>query len=182
VNETDEDNLFWRDYFRGEGDAYIQMLRNVWYGSFFLGAVPRLDAERYLPRMELLVPASTAEDGVRPLRVANTHLGRLLDAVQQHGFEVSLEHSMFRDRSYVEVLPTLLIRVHETVKIWAQELMSRIQEYVGTVLSRYVRAKQIRNLRVRPFTRSELQLLLDELKSERRRLAGDGDNSRKLVE
>ena len=182
-NESDSDGrasgdetLFWRDYFRRDADPYVQMLRNVWYGSFFLGAVPRLDAERYLPRMELLVPASTAEDSTQSLRTAKVHLNRLLGALEQHGFEVSLEHSMFRDTSYVEVLPALLIRVHETVKLWAQELMSRIQEYVGGVLSRYVRTKQMRNLRVRPFTRAELKLLLEELKAERKRLAGSRDD------
>jgi hypothetical protein len=170
---ADDDALFWRDYFRGDADPFVQMLKNVWYGNFFLGAVPRLDAERYLPRIELLLPASTAEEGAGSLEVAKTHVGRLLEALQQHGFEVSLEHSMFRDRSYVEVLPALLVRVHETVKIWAQELMSRVQEYVGTVLSRYVQTKRMRNLRVRPFSRAELQVLLEELKRDRKTSAGD---------
>lgn len=74
----------------------------------------------------------------------------------------------------MEVLPSLLIRVHDTVKIWSEELMSRVQEYVGNVLSRYVKVKQMRNLRVRPFTRAELHILLEELKQKRRDLGGGG--------
>ena len=171
--DPDESTLFWRDNFRGSADSYVQMLDNVWYGSFFLGAVPRLDAERYLPRMELLVPASTAENGSASIDATRHHLKRLLGALEQQGFEVSLEHSMFRARSFVEILPRMIVKVHETVKIWAQELMSRLQEYVGTVLSRYVRDKQMRNLRVRPFTRNELQVLLEELKENRRRMSGE---------
>jgi hypothetical protein len=50
--------------------------------------------------------------------------------------------------------------------------MSRVQEYVGNVLSRYVKVKQMRNLRVRPFTRAELQILLEELKQKRQELSG----------
>jgi hypothetical protein len=158
----------------------VQMLKNVWYGSFFFGAVPRLDAERYLPRVEMLLASPTLEGGSDSLKAADSHCTRLLEALTQNGFEVSLEHSMFKDRSYVEVLPTLLTRVHETVKIWAQELMSRVQEYVGNVLSKYVKGKQMRNLRVRPFSRAELKVLLGELKQKRKELAGD--TSRNVIE
>jgi hypothetical protein len=169
---TADFSLFWRDYFRGSADPYVQMLKRVWYGDFFISTVPRLDADRFLPRVELLVPESTDERGTEALDTAAAHLQRLLEALQQDGFEVSLGHSLFKDQTFVEVLPVLLVRVHDTVKIWAEELMARVQEYVGTVLSRYVALKRIRGVRVRPFRREELRMLLEDLERNRKRLAG----------
>jgi len=156
------------------------MLQKVWYAGFFIGAVPRLDADRFLPRIEVLVPESNEEKGFESMIAAASHLQRVLEGLQQDGFEVSLAHSLFKDRSFVEVLPVLLIRVHDTVKIWAEELMSRVQEYVGNVLSQYVRQKRIRGIRVRPFKREELKILLDDLESNRKRLAGNEE--RKTLE
>ena len=53
-----ESVAFWRD-FRGPADPYIQMLTHTWYASCFIATVPRLDFERYLPRMEFMVNAET---------------------------------------------------------------------------------------------------------------------------
>jgi hypothetical protein len=172
TNMDDSSAVFWRDHFRGPSDSYVQMLQKVWYGGFFVGAVPRLDADRFLPRIEVLVPESTEEKGAETLRAAAGHLQRLLEALRQDGFEVSLAHSIFKNKSFVEVLPALLIRVHDTVKIWAEELMMRVQEYVGNVLSQYVRAKKVRGVKVRPFRREELKMLLDDLETNRKRSAG----------
>jgi hypothetical protein len=79
---------------------------------------------------------------------------------------------MFGNKSKLDVLPALLIRVHDTVKHWAAELLSRVQEYVGFHLSRYVKGKRIRGVQVRPFTREELQMLHAQLRQERHVQAG----------
>ncbi|MCI0703843.1 MAG: hypothetical protein L0241_22515 [Planctomycetia bacterium] len=163
---------FWGDLFRVENDPYVKMLENVFYGSMFVGAVPRLDNERNLPRLEFLVPASTHERDSLPWGSANSHRDRLLTAIHQNGFDVSDEHSMFEDRAKLDILPSLLIRVHDTVKHWAADLVSRVQEYVGFHLARYVKSKKIRGVKVRPFTRSELELLYAQLQQEREAQAG----------
>jgi len=163
--------IFWETLFRGENDAYVKMLENVFYGTFFLGAVPRLDIEKSLPRMELLIPAPTAY-GTDPWPVARRHRDRLLVALQQNGFDVSAEHSMFKSDAAIDVLPRLLIRAHDTVKHWASDLLARVQEYVGYYLARYVSVKKFRGVKVRPFTRDELRLLYEQLKRERELQAG----------
>lgn len=61
---------FWRD-FRGDGDAYMQMLNNVWYATCFVAAIPRLDADRTLPRIEVLVPARTYDETSDPPATAS---------------------------------------------------------------------------------------------------------------
>lgn len=61
-------------------------------------------------------------------------------------------HSMFKNDAVIDVLPRLLIRAHDTVKHWAAELLSRVQEYVGYYLARYVSTKKFRGIRIRPFT------------------------------
>jgi len=175
-----EQRLFW-DTFRRENDPYVKMLENVFYATFFLGAVPRLDIGTSLPRIEGLVTASTGstED---PWPVANRHRDRLLTALQQHGFDVSAEHSMFRSDAAIDVLPRLSIRAHDTVKLWAADLLARVQEYVGSYLARYVNTKKFRGVKVRPFTRDELKILYDQLKRERELQAGTGEPRRMLDE
>jgi hypothetical protein len=163
---------FWEDLFRGENDPYVKMLENVFYGSMFVGAVPRLDNEKNLPRLEFLVPAATHDRDGLPWPSANAHRDRLISAIHQNEFDVSNEHSMFDDRAKLDVLPSLLIRVHDTVKHWAADLMSRVQEYVGFHLARYVKQKKIRGVRVRPFTRGELEMLHTQLQQEREAQAG----------
>jgi hypothetical protein len=168
---TPGDARFWRD-FRGDADPYVQMLANVWYADFYLAAVPRLDFERYLPRLEFLVPEAVYEAYTYPPLAAQPHLDRLLAGLRLTGFEVSSEHSMYRDRSTLEVVPSLVARAHDTVKIWARELLSRVDEYLSAILARVISAKRARGVRLRPFTKQEFRLLHESLKQERLRLAG----------
>ena len=166
---------FWRD-FRGKADPYVQMLNNVWYANFFLVSVPRLDFERYLPRIEFIVPSPVCGIGADPVVGAMPHLGRLIGALKQTGFDVSAEHSIYRDKSTLEVLPSLVTRAHDTVKIWAQELLSRVDEYLSAVLTRVISAKKARGVRIRPFTKTEFKLLHETLKQERLRIVGASES------
>ncbi len=172
-----EQVLFWKEIFRGENDPYIKMLQNVHYGSFFVGAIPRIDnAGKTLPRFEFLVPASTVEGAEDIWTVAQPHLQRLLTALKQNGFEVSLEHSMFNDKGTMDILPAILIKAHDTVKIWGQDLMSRVHEYIGYHLARYISTKKIKGVQIRPFKKEELELLYMQLKRERDIKAGNREN------
>lgn len=90
------------------------------------------------------------------------------------GFDVSSEHSMFLSEPKLDVLPRLLIKAHDTVKVWAAELLGRVQEYVGYHLARYAKGKRLLGVKVRPFTRAELQALHAQLRAERERRAGGG--------
>jgi hypothetical protein len=175
-----EEQHFWFTLFREENDPYVKMLETVFYGSFFLGAVPRLDNEKNLPRLEFLVPGPTREGGDSPWGSANTHRDRLIAALRQNGFDVSAEHSIFGNRAKLDVLPSLLIKVHDTVKHWAAELLSRVQEYVGFHLARYVKGKKLRGVKVRPFSRDELELLHAQLRQEREFQAGASERSPEL--
>lgn len=176
-----ESKLFWKEMYRGENDLYVKLLENVFYGSFFLGAVPRLDIDKSLPRLELLVIAPTQEDSMDHWTNASTHLESLIKAISFMGFEVSLDHSMFANEAKMDVLPSMIIRVHDTVKHWSAELMSRVQEYIGFYLSRYAQGKKIQGIKVRPFTKQELELLYAELRRERELRAGGGDESKNFM-
>ena len=166
---------FWRD-FRGVADPYVQMLNTAWYANFFLASVPRLDFERYLPRLEFLVASSVYGPGADPVCAARPHLNRLVGALRQTGFEVSAEHSMYDDKSTLEILPSLVTRAHDTVKIWAQELLGRVDEYLSAILTRVIAAKKVRGVRIRPFTKAEFRLLHETLKQERLRLTGASES------
>ena len=164
------DIAFWQD-FRGSADPYVQMLRNVAYATCFIAAIPRLEVERYLPRIEFIVPTDVYGTP-DPSKVADHHLERICAGLAQTGFEVSAEHSMFRDVSTLEVIPELVARVHDTVKTWAQELLVRVDEYLAAIIGRHIQAKRSRGIRVRPFTKEELRVLHQSLEDERRRLGG----------
>ena len=166
-----EEQFFWQN-FRDENDFYIQMLQNAWYATFYLGSVPRLDIEKLLARNELLIPDSTKESGDFPDAIIGSHLQNFLDAVRLTGFEVSDEHSMFASESKIDVLPSILIKVHDTVKIWATELLSRVQEYIGYHLSRVIKTTGFTGVRVRQWKRSELETWAKQLKRERDQQAG----------
>ncbi|PYU93531.1 MAG: hypothetical protein DMG08_09940 [Acidobacteria bacterium] len=167
-----EKRLFWHTLFREENDPYVKMLENVSYASFFLAMVPRLDIEKNLPRIEFIVPSPTGLRDEDPWETASEHRNRLINALYENGFDVSAEHSMFKSSAVIDVLPRLLIRAHDTVKYWAAELLSSVQEYVGYYLARYANTKRFRGIKVRPFTREELKLLYDQLKRERELQAG----------
>jgi hypothetical protein len=161
---------FWKE-FRGEHDPYVKMLDNAWYAYFHLGAVPRLDQKQALPRMEVLAVASTAEDGGFP-RPVRPNCEKFLEALKLTGFNVSADHAMFDARGWIDVLPRLMIDVHYTVKIWAAELQSRVQEYIGYHMSRYLKGGSSRGVRIRPWKRAELNAWVTQMTEERRRQAG----------
>lgn len=175
---SEEERFFWAN-FRDDKDVYVQMLRNAWYASFYLGAVPRLDIEKLLPRNELLIPCSTEESGEFPVRVVENHLNNFLRAMRLTGFEVSDEHSMFANEAKIDILPSLLIKVHDTVKIWATELLSRVQEYIGYHLSRAAQVSKLTGVRVRPWRRAELEAWATQLQHERDQQAGMGKEPRR---
>lgn len=167
---TPED-AFWAE-FLGERDPFLKLLENAWYAYFFLGAVPRLDQKQALPRFEVLVAASTAESGgFKEETFANC--ATLLDALKLTGFEVSAEHAMFDAKGWIDVVPRLLVDVHHTVKVWAAELQSRVNEYIGYHLSRYIKGGGHRGIRIRPWRRAELQAWITQMTEERRREAGN---------
>lgn len=125
-----------------------------------------------LPRFEVLVPASTDETGEDPWRAALSAMSQANRAVAGMGFDVDQEHSMFLSEPKLDVLPRLLIETHESVKVWAQEFLGRVQEFVEYHLTRFVHGKRLKGIEVRPFTRRELEALLTELRIERDRKAG----------
>lgn len=163
---------FWRDLFRPDHDPYVQMLDHVSYASFFLGAVPRLDIGKQLPRFEFIVNASNHEADDTDWSQVATHRDRLISATKQLGFDVAAEHNMFDNKAKLDVLPSLLIQVHDTVKIWAADLLSRVQEYVGYYIARHVKTKRLREPTIRPFSRTELELLHESIMRERDDRAG----------
>jgi hypothetical protein len=57
----DSDVVFWKS-FRGSVDPYVQMLCNVAYASCYIATVPRLEVERYLPRIEFVLPLDVYGD------------------------------------------------------------------------------------------------------------------------
>lgn len=163
--------------FRGDNDSYVQMLRNCWYPSCYVGCVPRLDLNNVLPRCEFILPARTGEDDEYPQVAVQTHLQRLLIALKTVKFDVSADHSMFQRLLKIDILPSLLIRVHETVKIWATELAARVNEYIGFYVSRHVGAGHRRGVRVRPWTAKELESFARQLQQERALQAGARDGA-----
>lgn len=174
-----ENSEFWTE-FRGAADPFVQMLKQTWYTSCFIATVPRLESERYLPRVEFIVPGDTYKDDADSWGTADTHVSRVCAALRQTGFDVSSEHSMFRDASTLEVLPQLVIRTHDTVKIWARELLNRVDEYLAAIIGRHIRSKRTRGIRVRPFTKDEFKILLQTLEEERKRLGGGGTSRASL--
>jgi hypothetical protein len=175
-----ESKTFWNDTFRDQGDPYVLMLSNVWYGSCFIATVPRLDFERFLPRIDFVVPSPTYAPNTDPMTSARTHFRRVCGALVDCGFEVSVEHSMFQDKSTLEVLPELVARTHDTVKTWARELAHRVDEYLSNIMGRYMEQKRTRGIKVRPFTKGELTSLLRSLEQERKRIAGMGGGKQQL--
>ena len=50
--------------------------------------------------------------------------------------------------------------------------MSRVQEYIGFYMARHVKTNKIAGVRVRPFTRAQLEMLYEQLRREREMQAG----------
>lgn len=164
--DVTEEDVWWRTL-RPSGDPYIQMLRNVWYAGFYLGAFQQLDRGESLSRMEFIVPHSTDETGDFPLDVCREHLHRVSAALSTVGFQVDDEHSMFND-DRIDLLPAILVRSHELVKQFAKELRDRVSEFMDWNLAKYLKSEQMRKLKIRPWTRGELKAWVDAMQEERR--------------
>lgn len=169
-----EERLFWES-FQPDRDPYLKMLGGVLYANYFVGAVPRLDAENSLPRIEFIVPADTGESAPSPWIVVTGHSERLLRALKETQFQVDAEHDMFRDSPKIDVLPQAIIRVHETVKLWATELLSRVQEYLSYYLAQYIKSTKVRRIKVRPLTKTELEMIYEQLRRERELRSGSDE-------
>ena len=168
---------FWTELFRVDNDPYVKMLEQVSYLSFFVGALPRLDTDKRLPRIELLVTGSNRPEDDRNWAEIIVHRDRLISAIQQNGFDVAAEHTMFRQRTNLDILPRLLIQAHDTVKLWAADLLSRVQEYIGFYLARHVLSKELGGVKIRPYTAKELKLLYATLRQEREMKAGSNNRA-----
>jgi hypothetical protein len=167
-----QDTWLRSDKFRGENDPFVQMLNNCWYAACYIGCVPRLDLNNVLPRSEFVLPVATIESGEFPVADVQRHLDRLVAALRTVKFDVSAEHSMFQTLLKIDILPSILIRVHETVKVWAAELAARVNEYIGSYIKRHIGDRQHRGIRVRPWTAQELKHFALQLKTERDLQAG----------
>lgn len=170
-DEDQDDRIFW-EQFQEDRDPFVRMLREVQYANVFVAALPRLDNDTVLPRLEVLVVSPTEEHECSPWGQATRALNASLSAIRTVDFDVAAEHQMFNTRPILDVLPSLLISTHEMVKTWALELVGRVQEFVGYHLSRYVNAKRLKGLQIRPFTRAELEMLYTQLRVEREQAAG----------
>jgi len=162
----------WRDI-RGASDPFVRMLQNAWYAGFYLAALPRLDRGEVLPRLEVLIPHATAEEGQFPADLVAEHSGRLLDGIALEGFEVAADHSFFDNAGSIDILPRLLIRAHETVKVWATELLSRVREYMDYHLAKYLKPGSPRPaIRIRKWRREELITWISQMQDERAKQGG----------
>jgi hypothetical protein len=163
--------------FRGESDPYLQMLRNCWFVNLYVGCVPRLDLNNVLPRTELILPFRTDEVGDFPPD-ANRRLERLLRGIKTVGFDVAAEHNMFQDAPKLDILPSIVIRVHDTVKIWASELMARVNETIGYYVRKRFGDSGFKGVRVRRWTPAELRQWARQMQAERNLQAGVSPDSK----
>jgi hypothetical protein len=148
------------------------MLNNVNYASVFVGAVPRLDSHKSVPRFEIVVPAPTREQSPERLVAAGRHLENAMVALRATGFNVAKEHAMYNHPATLDVLPNIIIRVHETVKDWAGELLARVSEFIGYKLREHRISSSNRAIRLRKMSRMEFQAWVHQMHSERERAAG----------
>lgn len=171
-DELTQEEDWWARDLRVPGDPYLQMLRNVWYAGFYLGALPRLDlGSETLTRLEFVVPHSTDEVGAFPEQPCAEHLGRAIAALRQVKFEVSKEHAMFGAADHIDLLPSILVLAHDTVKTWAKELRDRVSEYMDWQLAKYLKGNQKKHVRLRPWKRQEMEAWIDTMQTDRRREA-----------
>lgn len=170
--DADSENRWFWEQFKGDRDPYMQMLNGVNYASVYVGAVPRLDSHKSIPRLEIVVPASTSEGGDERLSAAERHLQNAMTALQATGFDVAKEHTMFNSPATVDLQPTIIIRVHETVKDWAGELLARVSEFIGYKLREHNISRSNRAIRLRKLTRQEFEQWVHQMQTERDRNAG----------
>lgn len=169
--EMTEEDVWWKTL-RVSGDPYLQLLKNAWYAGFYLGTFPRLDAGEALSRFEFVLPHPTEETGQYPADACNAHLGRALAAAKDVGFDVDNDHSMFDNAGKIDIQPAILIRAHETVKTWARELRDRVSEYMDWHLAKYLKDGEKKKLRLRPWTRRDLEAWVDTMITDRRKDGG----------
>ena len=173
LEEVTQEDDWWRTELRVPGDPYLQMLRHVSYAGFYVGACRETDRTEQLTRMEFMVVGSTEEIGDFPQGAVSEHLGRSVGALRKTGFDVSKEHAMYDSAGHIDLLPTLLIRAHDTVKTWARELRDRVSEYMDWQLAKYLKSSERRSVRLRPWTRREFQAWNDAMQRERRLIERD---------
>jgi hypothetical protein len=154
---------FWAYQYNRDRDAYARLLDRAWIATFFVGAVSRSDSRQMLPRMEFFVPHTTVEEGELP--TLTDEFGRLfLQALHQDGFEVAQEHAMFDTEGRLDILPKMMILVHETVKGWSQHLLALSQEFIGRNIASYLKTKE-RSARLRPWNKSEIDAWVGHMRS-----------------
>jgi hypothetical protein len=175
--DLESDNRWFWEQFKGDRDPYVQMLNGVNYASVYVGAVPRLDSHKSIPRLEIVVPASTSERIDERLTAAVRHLQHAMVALRATGFDVAKEHAMYNSPATLDLLPTIIIRVHETVKDWAGELLARVSEYIGYKLREHKISQSNRAIRLRKLTRPEFEQWVHQMQSERDRTAGSSHAS-----
>lgn len=156
-----------------EKNGYVQMLDNVWYAGCYLSPGVNLGKGQALPRLEILVPHSTQEQGDHPRRVLADHFCRLLTALTTTGFAVAQDHAMHDRTGVIDFVPTMLQRAHEIVNAFSKELKSRAEEYMDKFLAREVRTRRAFKVRIRPWTTKEME-------EWRARLEGDRPGPPKL--
>lgn len=172
IADSESENQWFWNQFKGDRDPYIQMLNGVNYATVYVGAVPRLDSHKSIPRLEIVVPASTAEKRAERLDTAERHFQNALVALRATGFDVAKEHTMYNSPATVDLLPTIIVRVHETVKDWAGELLARVSEFIGYKLREHRISRSNRAIRLRKLTRPEFEQWVHQMQAERDRAAG----------
>lgn len=171
-SQSDEEELdFWQE-FRTEGDPYLQMLGNAWYASTFLGCSSRVDGANRLPRLEFGIVHPTAEIGKLPTEKVAAQKQRLFAALQQDGFDVDQDHDMFESQPRLDILPRICIDAHSTVKIWAADILARVQEFAAYHLSQFHRIQGVRKARIGRWGRRQLEAWIDSMVEERNQQAG----------
>lgn len=147
-------------------NAYTQMLDNVWFAGFYATPGVALGKGQALPRLELLITASTREAGGLP-EVVHEHRERLLAALATTGFSVSQEHDMFGGAGVIDFVPTMLQRAHDTVVGFARDMKMRAGEYLDRLLAREIGTRRRQNVRVRPWRPDELKAWSDRMNARR---------------
>jgi hypothetical protein len=120
------------------------------------------------------VPAKT-EESDDPWQEVQSYGLTMLQSLHQVGFDVALDHDIFASRGRLDILPKLLIDVHDTVRQWAALLHVRAQEHIAFQISGFLKGRR-KEARIRPWKRHELQAWLDQMTRERERRLTSGSS------
>ncbi len=137
-------------------NSYSQLLDNVWYAGFYATPGVALAKGQSFPRLEIMIPHPTREDGDLPDTLAD-HRERLMTALATTGLSVSQDHNMFGGAGVIDFVPSILQRAHEIVSGFARDMKLRAGEYLDRLLSREIGERRRQNVRVRPWKPEELQ-------------------------